>query len=57
MWALFAIGELRSSKCLSAGDSLPGVAYFAAASDAVRMINERPQLDVIETVLLLVSSF
>ncbi|CAH0022175.1 unnamed protein product [Clonostachys rhizophaga] len=53
LWALFAIGELRSSKCLTATGHLPGLAYFAMASDAIRMINERPQIDVIETVLLL----
>ncbi|KAI8662108.1 hypothetical protein NCS56_01014100 [Fusarium sp. Ph1] len=55
MWALFAIGELRSSKCLNMNNNFPGLAYFAVASDAIRMINERPQLEVIETVLLLVS--
>lgn len=55
MWALFALGELRSSKCLSSSKRLPGLAYFAVASDTVRMINERPQLDVIETTLILVS--
>ncbi|KAG7434804.1 putative transcriptional regulatory protein [Fusarium oxysporum f. sp. raphani] len=53
MWALFALGELRSSKCLSSSKRLPGLAYFAVASDTVRMINERPQLDVIETTLIL----
>lgn len=55
MWALFAIGELRSSKCLNMKNNFPGLAYFAVASDAVCMINERPQLEVIETLLLLVS--
>lgn len=55
MWALFAIGELRSSRCPSSTNKPPGLAYFAAASDAVRMVNERPQLGVIETLLLLVS--
>ncbi|KAF5687779.1 transcriptional regulatory [Fusarium denticulatum] len=53
MWALFALGELRSSKCLSSSKRLPGLAYFAVASDTVRIINERPQLDVIETTLIL----
>ena len=56
MWALFALGELRSSKCLSSSKRLPGLAYFAIASDTVRLINERPQLDVIETTLILVGS-
>jgi len=55
LWALFALGELRSSKCLSSGKRLPGLAYFAVASDTIRMISERPQLDVIETILILVS--
>lgn len=52
MWALFGIGELRSSKCLTAAGHYPGLAYFAVASDAIRIINERPQVDIIETVLL-----
>ncbi|KAL2681403.1 hypothetical protein Neosp_009014 [[Neocosmospora] mangrovei] len=55
IWALFAIGELRSSKCLNMDNNFPGLTYFAVASDAIRMINERPQLEVIETLLLLVS--
>lgn len=56
MCALFALGELRSSKCLGSSKRLPGLAYFAIASDTVRLINERPQLDVIETTLILVGS-
>ncbi|KAI8714938.1 Fungal-trans domain-containing protein [Fusarium sp. LHS14.1] len=35
MWALFAIGELRSSKCLNMDNNFPGLAYFAVASDAI----------------------
>ncbi|RGP67944.1 transcriptional regulatory [Fusarium sporotrichioides] len=53
IWALFAIGELRSRKCLSSSNRLPGLTYFAIASETIRLINERPQLDVIETILLL----
>ncbi|EXK43525.1 hypothetical protein FOMG_02470 [Fusarium oxysporum f. sp. melonis 26406] len=53
IYAMFALGELRSSKCLSSSKGLPGLAYFAVASDAIRVINERPQLDVIETTLIL----
>lgn len=56
IYAMFALGELRSSKCLSSSKGLPGLAYFAVASDAIRVINERPQLDVIETTLILVRS-
>ncbi|KAG5661749.1 hypothetical protein KAF25_003988 [Fusarium avenaceum] len=54
IWALFAIGELRSRKCLSSSNRLPGMKYFAIASETIRLINERPQLDMIETILLLV---
>ncbi|KAH6675318.1 fungal-specific transcription factor domain-containing protein, partial [Plectosphaerella plurivora] len=55
MWALFALGELQSSKCPpgSSSTDFPGLAYFAIASEAARMNNERPHLDTIETVLLL----
>ena len=54
LWALFALGELRSRKCPAAASSFPGLGYFAAASNAIRMVYERPQLDVIETIMLLV---
>lgn len=55
IWALYAIGELRSRRCLSSSNRLPGMKYFAIASEIIRLINERPQLDMIETILLLVS--
>ncbi|KIL88264.1 transcriptional regulatory protein [Fusarium avenaceum] len=55
IWVLFAIGELRSRRCLSSNNRLPGMKYFAIASETIRLINERPQLDMIETILLLVT--
>ncbi|KAH7233046.1 fungal-specific transcription factor domain-containing protein [Fusarium tricinctum] len=54
IWALFAIGELRSRKCVTSSNGLPGMKYFAIASETIRLIHERPQLDMIETILLLV---
>jgi hypothetical protein len=56
IWALFAIGEIRSRKCVTSSNGLPGMKYFAIASETIRLIHERPQLDMIETILLLVSS-
>lgn len=55
LWALFAIGELCSTKSAGPNQVFPGLAYFTQASEILRVISERPNLDVVETVLLLVS--
>lgn len=54
MWALFAIGELYTTKSKNLEQSFPGLAYFAHGSGMLRVLSERPQLDSIETLLLLV---
>ncbi|KAI9148029.1 LOW QUALITY PROTEIN: putative transcriptional regulatory protein [Paramyrothecium foliicola] len=53
MWAIFAIGELYTTKIGSLDDDFPGLAYFAHANNMLRVIGERPQLDSVETMLLL----
>lgn len=54
--ALFALGEAYSCRTQSTSeDTFPGLAYFARASRTLRGIRERPQLDWIEVLLLLVS--
>jgi proline utilization trans-activator len=53
MWALLALGELYTAR---SGDieNFPGLAYFAQANRALQVIQERPSLDSIEVLLLLV---
>lgn len=54
LWALLAHGELHSTKTAAPGDMFPGLVYFAKASELLQVISERPQLEVVETMLLLV---
>lgn len=53
-WALFAIGELYTTKVASS-QGYPGMSYFAQASKIHGYFEERPGMDYIETFLLLVS--
>lgn len=56
LWALFALGEVYSSRTMSISDGdFPGVAYFARASRILRNLRERPQIEMVEVLLLLVS--
>lgn len=54
LWALFAIGEVYSSRTAYTGSSFPGLVYFAQASKMLRALSERPRIDSIEIMLLLV---
>ncbi|KAI0010459.1 fungal-specific transcription factor domain-containing protein [Xylariaceae sp. FL0662B] len=51
-WALFAIGELYTTKSIGAG-GFPGLAYFAQASKALGYLDERPEVESVELYLLL----
>ncbi|KAF7537799.1 hypothetical protein G7054_g3477 [Neopestalotiopsis clavispora] len=53
MWALFALGELYSSRCIQRDDVFPGLSAFSYASQVLRVVSERPVLDVVEALLLL----
>lgn len=55
MWALLALGELYTARSGSL-DNFPGLVYFSQANRALQVIHERPSLDSIEVLLLLVSS-
>lgn len=54
MWALFALGELYSTRCIQRDDAFPGLSAFSYASQVLRVVSERPVLDVVEALLLLV---
>ena len=55
LWALLAHGELHSTKMATSENTFPGLVYYAKASELVQLTSERPQLEDVETMLLLVS--
>lgn len=54
LWALFAIGEMYSTRTAAKEKNFPGMCYFARATRVLRIISERPRIDAIEIRLLLV---
>jgi hypothetical protein len=54
MMALFAIGELYSSRAICKNRGYPGLPFFAKATGVLSIMSERPHLDAIEIRLLLV---
>jgi proline utilization trans-activator len=52
--ALFALGDLCSSRFVPAGQQFPGLGHFAQATRILSYLGERPTLDLIEIRLLLV---
>lgn len=56
LYAMFAIGELYSFRLRSCDEDFPGLAYFSKASRMLGSVHERPDLEVVETTLLLVSN-
>ncbi|CAG9941789.1 unnamed protein product [Clonostachys rosea f. rosea IK726] len=53
MMALFAIGELYSSRTICKNRGYPGLPFFAKATGVLSIMSERPHLDAIEIRLLL----
>ncbi|KAF6838629.1 fungal specific transcription factor domain-containing protein [Colletotrichum plurivorum] len=53
LFALFAIGELYSTRSIPSEKDFPGMAYFAKASRILGVLDERPGTDSIEIMLLL----
>ncbi|KAK7729500.1 hypothetical protein SLS57_001987 [Botryosphaeria dothidea] len=53
LWALFALGEVFSTRTVSSDGLFPGLAYFGRASRMLRVLGERPRMDSIEILLLL----
>ncbi|KAL7959009.1 fungal-specific transcription factor domain-containing protein [Trichoderma compactum] len=52
-WALFAIGKTYSTRTSAAPGASPGLEYFAKATKVLRVISERPTVEMVETCLLL----
>ncbi|KAK1716104.1 hypothetical protein CaCOL14_009186 [Colletotrichum acutatum] len=53
LWALFAVGELYSTRSIPSEKDFPGMPYFAKASRVLGVLDERPGTDSIEIMLLL----
>ncbi|KAB8203806.1 fungal-specific transcription factor domain-containing protein [Aspergillus parasiticus] len=51
-WALFALGELYVTRA-AATQGYPGMSYFCQASKMLCYLDERPDMETIETLLLL----
>jgi hypothetical protein len=55
LWALFAIGEIYAARNSVGEKEFPGIKYFAKAARALCVVSERPNCDMVEIWLLLVS--
>lgn len=55
--AVFAIGEVYTTRNSSLEKGFPGIHYFCQATDILRIVSERPSVDMVEVQLLLVRCF
>ncbi|KAI8287923.1 hypothetical protein K4K60_011811 [Colletotrichum sp. SAR11_57] len=53
LWALFAIGAMYTTRSATSERDFPGMGYFARATRVLRIVSERPRIDVVELRLLL----
>ncbi|KZL63284.1 c6 transcription factor, partial [Colletotrichum incanum] len=53
LWAMFAIGAMYSTRSATSEKHFPGMGYFARATRVLRIVSERPRIDVVELRLLL----
>ncbi|KAL3431590.1 fungal-specific transcription factor domain-containing protein [Aspergillus tetrazonus] len=53
LWALFAIGEMYTARNSSPDKDFPGIRYFCKATNILRIVSERPSVDMVEIQLLL----
>lgn len=52
--AVFAIGELYTTRTSNLEKGFPGIHYFCKATNILRVVSERPSVDMVEIKLLLV---
>lgn len=55
--AVFAIGELYTTRASNLEKEFPGIHYFCKATNVLRVVSERPSVDMVEIKLLLVRPF
>ena len=56
LWVMFAIGEMYTTRNLASERGFPGLHYFCKAMNILRVVSERPSVDIVETQMLLVCS-
>lgn len=54
LWVMFAIGEMYTTRNLTSEGVFPGLHYFCKAMNILRIVSERPSVDMVEIHLLLV---
>ncbi|QKX60071.1 uncharacterized protein TRUGW13939_07213 [Talaromyces rugulosus] len=53
LWAVFAIGEIYTTRHSALERGFPGLHYFCKAMNILRIVSERPSVDMVEIQLLL----
>ncbi|KAL4792174.1 fungal-specific transcription factor domain-containing protein [Aspergillus venezuelensis] len=53
LWGLFAIGEMYATRSAIGGKAFPGLHYFSKAMNILRIVSERPSVEMIEVQLIL----
>ncbi|KAL4878742.1 fungal-specific transcription factor domain-containing protein [Aspergillus karnatakaensis] len=53
LWVMFAIGEMYTTRNSTRERVFPGLHYFCKAMNALRIVSERPSVDMVELHLLL----
>jgi proline utilization trans-activator len=56
LWVLFAIGEVYTTRNSTSERVFPGIHYFCKAMNILRIVSERPSVDMVEIQMLLVCS-
>lgn len=53
--ALFALGEVYSTRTCSSDSPPPGIGYYVSATRILRVLSEQPRIECVEVLLMLVS--
>ncbi|KAM5343461.1 hypothetical protein ACJ41O_011998 [Fusarium nematophilum] len=53
LFALFALGELYSTRTSPTENQPPGIMYYLSANQMLRLLSERPRIDCVEVLLML----
>jgi hypothetical protein len=55
LFALFALGEVYSARSAFPGAKFPGIDYYNQATNVFRVLSERPRIECVEILAMLVS--
>ncbi|CAH0023712.1 unnamed protein product [Clonostachys rhizophaga] len=53
LFALFALGEIYSTRTCISGDTFPGILYYLSASRMLSVLSEQPRIDCVEIMMML----